>query len=395
MDPTQYKTLLKMTKKMSVKNKRTKQKKKQPKKNGVTTMVVYKPAYARLDAAALAYARLLNDPCSARMVHPTFVGAESGFLLRVRQLVSLHATASYNCGYVLWAPEYHNLGYNTNGAGYDSSGNYFVFETTSNQIRPINTVAAPLGLGVNTYSTNGSCLADPAYNFVSSATCEDARCIAACLKLIYTGPVATKAGLMCRIENFPLSNLLGSRPTIGNIISDYDYFRIADESEIKFRPGALSTTFKGEGPNQGSTTDISLSESTFDGALQLGVAGTNQTAIGTPSSGASAVIGFAWQNLTNAAGNQFDIALEATKVIEWRPSYGTVGVASPMSDERNSSEFTLDNVLSYLDKVHKGWYKPGQTSQSMGVELLRDAVYTGAPLAYQAYKSFNNVRRLT
>lgn len=110
----------------------------------------------RLDAAALAYRRLLLDPCNAPLVAPPYTGFGSGSYLRVKQTV-VAATLATDA--------------------------IFVFQPGTN----LNWAASANGVGTSlTLSTAG-----PIYNVTGA---NQLRAMASCVKVRYTGAEGTRAG---------------------------------------------------------------------------------------------------------------------------------------------------------------------------------------------------------
>lgn len=115
-----------------------------------------------LDSSARAWLRLLSDPCGADLVESCYAGTGTGYLSRVRTVVVPPANA------VDWLMEFRP------GSGWSQAIRYGYSSTPNGS----------LGTGTN-YAGGG---------FLSSTAVGRARCIAACVKLIYTGTETNRSG---------------------------------------------------------------------------------------------------------------------------------------------------------------------------------------------------------
>lgn len=153
--------------------KRTKQTKKTKKPGGnVRKAVVPGARGAGLDAAALAYARLLEDPCRAELTHPVYMAGTSGYLTRIKQVVQLGLNPNAVDGYTAFQPGglptvTSSMTGMWHGGWANAAGG------------TLNTIAGTTG---------------PA--FLISATVGQYRPVAGCLKVHYTGSELNRAGLI-------------------------------------------------------------------------------------------------------------------------------------------------------------------------------------------------------
>lgn len=124
---------------------------------------------AVLDTAAMAYAKLLADPCNAAVVHPIYPGGDCGFLFRAESFITLGTGATDTAGVVHWAPGYVN--------------------SSSTQL------LAALATGGGASVTMGTLApsASPGTAFLTS-NAKGARCIAACMKVTYPGAEQSRSG---------------------------------------------------------------------------------------------------------------------------------------------------------------------------------------------------------
>lgn len=114
-----------------------------------------------LDLAGLKWARLLSDPCGAEMVSPCYVGSGTGQFMRVRNNIS-PITANTNTSFQFTYVPGKNL--------------FFYGETVGNS-----------GGVIGAYTSVGNSL---------SLISDSYRCVAACLRVIYTGTESNRQGLI-------------------------------------------------------------------------------------------------------------------------------------------------------------------------------------------------------
>lgn len=118
------------------------------------------------DQQAAAYAKLLLDPCHAPLTHP--VGSPTGgILFRSQTIIPLGALATTTCGVVHWVP------------GSLNNGN--------TELLFANGLAGSTPL---TFATTNTA---PGKVFLA-ASASDMRCVAACMRIMYDGSEATRAG---------------------------------------------------------------------------------------------------------------------------------------------------------------------------------------------------------
>ena len=55
-----------------------------------------------LDFHAMCYAKLLLDPCKAKLCHPVYPEPGSGYLVRTHVTALGHTTSAKNAGYCIW-----------------------------------------------------------------------------------------------------------------------------------------------------------------------------------------------------------------------------------------------------------------------------------------------------
>jgi hypothetical protein len=119
------------------------------------------PTAATFDAASAAYLRLLADPCAADMVAPTFGGTGSGYLMRTK---FVKAMGNFSDGVFEFTPQFASQPYRFSGAS-----------------------ATGTALGAASFDAAPSQLRAIAGTF---------RCVAACMKVYYTGSELTRQGII-------------------------------------------------------------------------------------------------------------------------------------------------------------------------------------------------------
>jgi len=192
-------------------------------------------------SAKAEYRRLLFDPCAADLVEPPYLGNESGFLLRTRDvIVPVYLGTSLTAGnydyFLQWSPG--NLG--PTGAG----TNYGI----------ITGGAAPNAAGalIAGYKSTGTAQ----INFINSASTpvQAYRVVACCVKFIPTGPPLSRQGMVA-LCNFPSPALTtASTPTFGDLetICPHPVNNGSEPHEIVWLPGTADQAF---GALEASTLD--------------------------------------------------------------------------------------------------------------------------------------------
>jgi hypothetical protein len=119
------------------------------------------PTSAAFDAASAAYLRLLSDPCAADMVAPTFGGTGSGYLMRTK---FVKAMGNFSDGVFEFTPQFITQPYRFCGAAVTGAAlGTAAYDSAPSQLRTI----------AGTY-----------------------RCVAACMKVYYTGSELTRQGIV-------------------------------------------------------------------------------------------------------------------------------------------------------------------------------------------------------
>jgi len=306
-------------------SKQTRKRTKQPKK---------KTAKRRTKASSPAgmHAKMIADPCNSMLV-PGLYGANSGLLARFRSQLAFpeqFRAQSFTYGYILWFPSLHN------NATSDSNvrGSLYIFGSPDAGTNP-----TLLNYGVNNASVGSAqTLADPAFAFVDSDLCADARTLSACLKLTYTGSQSGCKGLVAPLTNVPLSVVLqggsgGSPPKISELLNYTTVQgRPLDDHEAVWRPDPSDNTYK--------PTAVPLIQS---------VSGTNSLFYASIEPRPPTAIGFVFYNVSQLT----DFNISAFKNIEWRPEPFSGLTAQAPSGSDNPG--VIAKAVSLLDNNFPGW----------------------------------------
>jgi len=247
------------------------------------------PRFASLDAAGAAYARLLNDPCAAPLAAPVYMGTGAGYLTRA----TFDASFTQDSGYIALVPGCWGTGATTSAVVYATG------------------------------SSSGSTLAGtytpgPGSGFLAGVA-QEARPVAACLQLMYTGTELNRAGVINRSQINGNESIGFSGNTADAIAGSFPLeSRMPDSQpiEVKWAPGILDGDFA--------------------------YAGTTQT---TGQRGAVAIL---WRGLGSGT-----IKVRATVVYEWRPtpSEGVIAPSASGSKSRN----TMDEIVGVLSAAAPNW----------------------------------------
>lgn len=278
------------------------------------------------------YARMLNDPCKAPLV-PGMFGTHEGYLQRLHRVVSLDSLAptTATCGFVLWAPEYHNPGKISSTL----SAREAVFNMWYGSAPNSSSLVNLNGLSIaGEYGTQA--LRDPASDFGRSALVASARTLSACMRLNFIGTISNCRGLVARLE-VPYSMVdayLGQGTNTGSTVgvSVDQLFAMSDDVrrtsldpiEVKYVPRPDAKFLSGfGGPN-----DVSGYPTWPDGARDtdqlldaMSSNGTGTDAAFIPGENARVndpvLIGFAWKSQGTSSSDDFQ--LDVYKNLEWKP----------------------------------------------------------------------------
>jgi hypothetical protein len=321
---------------------------------------------------------MIGDPCNAPLV-PGIYGDQEGLLARVKSTFSSNMLA--NSGYLLWSPEYNSDPYNS-GAPVGPA-NVFFFGSNSPHVPPSNSASYPYGsetYGIGANMGTAKALDDPAAQLLATDLVQDARCISACMSMIYTGKMMDSSGQVAFIEGLPLSAIIaddGSHSSVTSVDSLFTWSTRStrlgtDKIEVKFRPRATTMSFR----------------SAEASPIIVDTPGTSKSIVTTAAQTLQPTFfGIAWRGLVVTTTPDF--SFELTKCLEWR--------AAPVSGLTHASPQTINPGPVQLQAVHAldkkigpGWSAGIEQSVMSNVGRIAQSAFTGASnyIANQGVKYF-------
>ncbi len=292
------------------KSKSRKQAKKQQRR---PRMVV--PRNVALDPPALAYARLLSDPCNAPITHPIYPGTDAGFLFRAESFANIAdpgAGAATTCGMIHWTPGYVN-----------ADNTEWIFTNNANPATTGSLIAAA--------STPGKAFL--------AANARAVRCIAACMKITFTGSESGRSGRLHYGHTNAGMLDLGQVTSVDQIAQTLQHYSRtpADTVEIIWKPNIADAQF------------------------------VDPTATAVPAlRDARASVTMAVAGLPTGTG----MTVHFTAVYEWTPAVN-LGVAHNALGKARSRN-SLDDVQDYL--VERGFSfvrsVAGQAGTALGAGIV-------------------------
>lgn len=290
-------------------------KKSKKQKTAKKAMKIVRVGRKALDAPALAYARLLADPCNAPLCHPIYPGTEAGFLFRAENFFSIAdpgAGATTTCGLFHWTPGYVN-----------AESTELLFTNNS----------AP-GLAAATVASTSS----PGKGFLA-ANARGMRCVAACMKITFIGAESQRSGRLHYGHTSAGMIDLGQSVTIDQVAQTLQHYcrTPADTVEVIWKPNIADTQFCDP------------------------TASTNAVARDARSAITMAVAG-----LPTGTG----MTLHCTAIYEWTPAVN-LGVGHNALGKARSSN-SLDDVMDAL--VDSGYAFVRNAAGQAGMALGRGVV---------------------
>lgn len=274
----------------------------------------------RLDEQALAYARLLNDPCGAPLCHPTFAGGDGGMVLRAENTFTMGTPAGTTAATFVWVP----------GAIGNNAGNGSAIVTG-------NASSAGAGMALAQVA-NGF---QPGYAFLA-ANAAEVRVVAACIQVFYPGTELDRSGLI-GYGNIPGGTLVNGAAINASFVFQTleRYERTPNEHiEIKWRPTAFDQNHTAPTANTGTA------ELARRGGLGIVLQG------GAPAVG---------------------LIIRMVAVYEYTPAYAS-GLTAP-SAARNTSNNSLDQVINFLDSTGDWMVRGSKAAFRLGAAAYEAAPY--------------------
>lgn len=273
-----------------------------------------------LDAGAMAWLRLMADPCNAPLTTGCYQGTSSGMLYRTRVNVSVGASAVDSSCWFIPSNDQNSTGY-----------------------YPIQWAS------VNTTGTNPTTLYGTAIPGVPSGA--QVRCVAACIKIRYTGSELNRAGIVGHhltrdapfLNGYPAGSTTTTYTVAQMQTTAQTLYRLGEsDHEVRWVPSFEDGTYVNNGPGTG------LAGSRTGNAVALSVQGA-------------------------PAGS---IYYEVTAVWEVIPP-PVGGLIPPEQPPRSSN--TLNDVLRVVGNIGKFATDPHNRETVMNV--VRTAVGAGRVLA--------------
>jgi len=280
---------------------------------------------------------MLLHPCGANLVDG-FFGTTEGHTTRTRRTTAKVGGDDDTAGFILWCPDYAN-------ASDDGNGNIFAFKAVSSTTLCANSVAVPLGAatpgawssGASVTGTSAS-IKDPAFPLLDNTMVQDARTVAACLSLVYTGKLTDESGEVCALHGVPLAMLIDGEASVDRL------FMFAESSQ---RIGGKAVEVVSH-----PSKDIERFRHITDSCVTLGTAAASASTIGAiPAVTEPECFGFAWRGLDATANNP--MSFSTTKIVEWRTALNSsIQHTAVVHHARPSAHITAP---AKLDKIMPSW----------------------------------------
>lgn len=261
-----------------------------------------------LDRAAVAYAKLLTDPCNAPLAHPVYGGADGSYLIKAEAIITLGSSAGATCGAFQWTP----------GAMGQNNLEFTAGET---------------GSPSTSFASAGFALAPGKTYLGANATAM--RCVAACATVTYPGTELNRSGMI-----------------------HYGHC-----------PGGVFNAGAGYTVDQLAPV-VQHSERTPSNVVEvLWVPSSNDMLWRDPSTNATTqeverknAILVAWRGLPAATG----LTIKLTAVYEYKPQVG-LGITTPSMSDTSTND--LQEVLAWLRAQGEAFVRTSAMSAASG--LLR------------------------
>jgi len=282
---------------LSMKNKNNKKIKKSVAAKAATAPLRGLVSASRLDAKAIAYRRLLADPCHAPMVPPCAPGPSSGLLFRQRTIISPsfgNSMSNYQNGQFIFKLQPQRGRYHL-ATGY----------TTTSEATVVNDALLETGV-------------------LATSTCRAYRAVAACVKWVPNGPLSERSGTIHVAYNMENTGTL----TLSDPGNYTQWMAMCQAVTSNTGNGPLAEA-KWVPADSGDTEWIDVTATGNTGG-ELLVVGVNVDKF-QAAAGATTTRGY----------------LEVTVVWEWMPALGS-GVTVPLA---SPSRNTVQEVISTLGDI--------------------------------------------
>lgn len=318
-------------------------------------------------------AHMLADPCDGPLI--PYAASGGGYVTRFKRTIKLHHVPANNNGYIIWFPDFHG----TSGQG--NPANVVYYEDATSSTPPTNTTAGPFGSGI---TGSGQFTMDPCFNWVNSATCQDARTLAACLRLRYSGKLADTTGTIAVVKEISASQLFNGSGGVNTPASVDNLMTFAPEVE-RFNPEGVEVRYRPhDDTSLPRSTGLSVN-SAGDRVFLCGTSGTaaTQLPVGDVATADKRGIGIVWTGLNSGAS--VDVWVDMIKIVEWTPNTSVGIVESPPVTSVDSNVF--GRALSFLDKNIPNWQTLSSATPS-ALTRQRDMILAGNTAPRHHSKNF-------
>jgi hypothetical protein len=270
-----------------------------------------------LDFAALEYARLLSDPCNAKLVNGIAMGSNGTLVVRLEADQILFSDTS-TCGSYFWPCSFNTA---------------FTFSTATD--------------GTGAVFAENSVTA-PGQSFIA-ANASSARCIAACAQVMFPGTELNRSGVV-GLGVVPASAVTNALPAArgGQGSSTTTQFTRQLCQMTERMPDTMSEIIWRPGQSDGDLIDyVALNQAAGETAQEFsGHNGILISIAGIPP-------------LTG-------VRIRTVGIFEYTPKLGIGNIATV---ETSSSSNTLNDVLRFLDNGNPNWFING--FKKVAPKLLR------------------------
>jgi len=291
---------------------------KPPKGNSRRRMANVPKSVRSLDAPAVAWLRLLNDPCYGRLTHPVYPGADGGYLSRFESEYTFGTSVGQTAGVIGFIP----------GTLPNSVFNGFGISD-----------ATAVNLGDNSASFG------PGYNYLRGVA-NSVRCVSACMQVAWPGSELNRQGFVTLGQSTgaviaEAANGFGATAVTPASLRPLCHLRTRmpeTMAEVKWRP--------------------TLSDAQWHDPLVPATYGRLNEA-------GALVATFANLPL-DGSGNGVGVRVRFIVTYEWIPR-GAQGLTSGFDDRARSAN-SLDDVINTLDRNGPDWaYMIGRATSVMGM----------------------------
>ncbi|APG76518.1 hypothetical protein 2 [Hubei unio douglasiae virus 3] len=272
----------------------------------------------QLDPPAMAWLKMLNDPCYGRLSHPVYPGADGGYLSRFESEATFVAGVGTTAGIIGFVPGV--LPFAVVGSG-------VVSDITASALADLSAASAP------------------GYTYLRGVA-NSVRCVSACMQVSWPGSELNRQGFVTLGQSTgavlaEAAAAFGNTPVTPASLRPLCHLRTRmpeTVAEVKWRPTLADAQWHDPlvAPSYGRVNEAGALLATF-GNLPLDV-----------------------------NGNGIGVRVRFIVTYEWIPR-GAQGLTSGFDDRARSSN-TLDDVINTLDRNGPEWaYTIGRATSVLGM----------------------------